>query len=136
MCSVFNRLIAESDGVVLLGADSPQLSAGRISQTVGLLAEQEFVLGPAADGGFYLLAGKIPIPLSAWERVSYSAADTATKMTDELSALGRVGSLETLVDVDVRDDLERIVPSLRSFAAGSPQQHLADWIGMQRNSSL
>jgi len=42
--------------VVIVGSDCPELDAQRILDAVALLERFELVLGPALDGGYYLLA--------------------------------------------------------------------------------
>jgi len=128
---VYSHLLDSHDAVLLLGADSPQISPRILSEAVTSLGGQEFVLGPADDGGFYLLGGRRPIPLSVWDRVPYSVPETARCMVLELAALGKVAHIESLIDVDVLHDLEGIVPALREFPPASIQQQLAAWIREQ-----
>jgi rSAM/selenodomain-associated transferase 1 len=128
MHCVYRQLLEQHDAVLLLGADSPQVAPQTLSQAIESLASHEFVMGPANDGGFYLLAGRQPIPLSLWERVPYSDPQTASRMSEELSALGRIAQTESLVDVDDLNDLQRVIPALKRFPTGSSQQALAVWI--------
>ena len=52
------------DAVCLLNADSPNLPTALLSQAAAILAESgdRVVLGPAEDGGYYLLGLKAPHP--------------------------------------------------------------------------
>jgi glycosyltransferase A (GT-A) superfamily protein (DUF2064 family) len=124
-------LLDEHDAVLLLGADSPQMPARLITQVIESLATFQFVLGPASDGGFFLLGGTEPIPLDLWERVPYSVRETCRRMREELAVLGALTETEPLADVDVLEDLKSVLPALQSFVAGSPQRELANWIEVQ-----
>ncbi|PKQ15591.1 MAG: hypothetical protein CVT67_08690 [Actinobacteria bacterium HGW-Actinobacteria-7] len=42
--------------VVLVGSDTPDLGREQVSAALGLLASSDVVLGPATDGGYYLIA--------------------------------------------------------------------------------
>ncbi|MEV4170748.1 TIGR04282 family arsenosugar biosynthesis glycosyltransferase [Nonomuraea sp. NPDC049709] len=48
--------------IVLIGMDTPQVSAALLTEAVSLLAGHDAVLGPAADGGFWLLGLRVPDP--------------------------------------------------------------------------
>ncbi|MFB4279579.1 TIGR04282 family arsenosugar biosynthesis glycosyltransferase [Nonomuraea sp. MTCD27] len=48
--------------IVLIGMDTPQVSAALLTEAVSLLAGHDAVLGPAADGGFWLLGLRVPVP--------------------------------------------------------------------------
>ena len=56
--------------VVLIGSDSPQLSAGYVRSAFDLLAESDLVLGPVHDGGYCLVGmrgshrGLLEVPMS------------------------------------------------------------------------
>lgn len=131
MHSVYSRLLKQHDAVVLLGADSPQLPAGLLTQVIESFATSQFVLGPASDGGFFLLGGTGPIPLPLWERVPYSVPETFQHMREELTRLGELTATEPLTDVDVGEDLKSVLPALQTFPEGSSQRDLANWIEVQ-----
>jgi rSAM/selenodomain-associated transferase 1 len=48
--------------VVLVGTDSPTLPLSFIAQAFQQLDRAELVLGPATDGGYYLIGCKEPLP--------------------------------------------------------------------------
>jgi rSAM/selenodomain-associated transferase 1 len=48
--------------VLLLGGDTPTLPAEWIKEAVDRLDAFPLVLGPSADGGYYLIGGRPPIP--------------------------------------------------------------------------
>lgn len=46
----------EDQRVVLVGSDSPELTGRLVCRAIGLLDQYPVVLGPADDGGYYLIA--------------------------------------------------------------------------------
>lgn len=56
------RAIPEGDSWIVVAGDCPGLSAGDLTHAAALLEDWPVVLGPAPDGGFYLLAGRSPLP--------------------------------------------------------------------------
>ena len=46
---------------VIAGSDSPSLPASLIDQGLNELADRDLVIGPATDGGYYLIGGSRPI---------------------------------------------------------------------------
>src|SRR5688572_7864335 len=51
-----------STATVIIGSDCPGLSTDIIAEAFGRLAESPVVLGPAEDGGYYLIGLRHPIP--------------------------------------------------------------------------
>jgi uncharacterized protein len=55
-------LAAGADRVAIVGADTPHLPAADCRRAFSLLDEADVVLGPALDGGYYLVAAKAVRP--------------------------------------------------------------------------
>jgi len=53
---------AGAHAAVLLGADSPTLPLGHVAQAFAELSRADLVLGPATDGGYYLIGCVPPVP--------------------------------------------------------------------------
>ena len=93
------------DKVVVVGADCPDLRADHVEEAVQLLDHHPVVLGPAADGGYYLLA------LRAFHGDLFRSIPWGTdrvRIETSLRAEGlglEVGYLEDLSDVDRPEDL-------------------------------
>src|SRR5439155_2964222 len=50
--------------IVAVGADTPDLPSARVAEAFDLLeTENDIVIGPARDGGYYLIAARRPQPL-------------------------------------------------------------------------
>lgn len=105
---------------VLIGMDTPQVSAAQLDAAARTLDERDAVLGPAADGGWWLLGLRLPDP-RAVRGIPMSRPDTVVHQRRRLDELGltRV-ELETLRDVDELDDacaVAALVPESRFAAA-------------------
>ena len=55
-------LAAGAERVAIVGADTPHLPAAGYRRAFALLEQADVVLGPALDGGYYLVAAKLPRP--------------------------------------------------------------------------
>ena len=93
---------AERLPVLLLGADIPGLSPHHLIDAAAALAHRPAVIGPAADGGYWLLGLAAAHPAvfrdMAWGTDSVLAT-TLARLPDETPRL------ETLSDIDTPDDL-------------------------------
>jgi uncharacterized protein len=104
--NVYSSLLKRHDEVVIIGSDSPQISSKIITKAViSIKKNNNFVIGPAKDGGFYLFAGNKEIPKELWMDVVYSKDTTMTDLVEKLEPISKIEFLETLVDIDQLDDL-------------------------------
>lgn len=111
---------------ILIGSDSPHISRNIVAQARRALDEADLVLGPADDGGYYLIAMCKPhdvfrgIPMST-SRVLQMTIDLAQRQGLT------VRSLETLFDIDEWPDLVRLTQLLRTNGTLAPltAAHLA-----------
>jgi rSAM/selenodomain-associated transferase 1 len=91
--------------VVIIGSDLPDLSAGLLRRAFGLLREAGAVVGPAADGGYWLLGLARPIP-AVFEGIAWSTGGVLAATLERLRAAGvEPARLPTLRDVDEAADL-------------------------------
>jgi rSAM/selenodomain-associated transferase 1 len=102
--------------VAVIGTDVPSLSREDVLDALCSLDDQDLVIGPASDGGYYLLAMKRPDP-GLFQGVPWSTPQVLTATLDRAGRLGRsVRVLRTLGDVDTVEDLAadwgRIAPIL------------------------
>jgi len=112
------RAFGESfaDGVrqaVLIGADCPGVTAELLRKAFDQLAENDLVLGPAEDGGYYLVGLRRgePALFSGIEWGSDGVFEATMCRAHEQSL--QVGLLETLSDIDRPEDLAVWQESLR-----------------------
>jgi rSAM/selenodomain-associated transferase 1 len=93
--------------VVILGTDCPELKAHHLIQAFRQLEKVQVVLGPAEDGGYYLIGMSSSFPF-LFEAISWST-DRVMTQTLELVHENKLTYylLPTLYDVDTQQDWER-----------------------------
>lgn len=113
--------------VILVGADSPTLPTTRLQTAVRALAASgedhasDFVIGPAEDGGYYLLG------MRRFESALFTGIDWSTErvFSQTMTALRKLGArpylLEPCFDVDLPRDLERLRESLERDSSLAPR---------------
>ena len=89
-------------GVVQVGMDTPQLTAGDLEGAADLLGQHPSVLGPAEDGGWWLLGVRHGTDASALAAVEMSTPSTGHHTREVLPA--PTALIRTLRDVDTWDD--------------------------------
>jgi glycosyltransferase A (GT-A) superfamily protein (DUF2064 family) len=89
-------------GVVQVGMDSPQLRADDLTQAADLLGDHPSVLGPAEDGGWWLLGVRRGEDASALATVEMSTASTGQHTREVLPQ--PTAFLRILRDVDIWED--------------------------------
>jgi rSAM/selenodomain-associated transferase 1 len=107
------------ESVALLNSDSPTLPTAYLRRTAEALsvAGDRIVLGPAEDGGYYLLGMKA-LHMLLFEDISWSTGSVAAQTRDRAKALGlEVVTLPTWYDVDDRSGLLRLLDELFGAAA-------------------
>ncbi len=91
--------------VVIIGSDCLQLSTHHIEEAFTALNENDIVIGPAEDGGYYLLGMK-KIYSKLFMNKSWSTEKVFTETLQSIQTLHlRSHILEQLVDVDEKKDL-------------------------------
>ena len=93
---------------VIIGADIPEISRDDIWAAFRALGESDAVLGPAPDGGYWLIGLKrtgYGVPPGVFKEVRWSGPHA---MADTVKSLGslRIATLRSLRDVDTKDDLK------------------------------
>lgn len=93
--------------VVQIGMDTPQVRPEMLTAAGELTADHEAVLGPAPDGGWWVLALRDPASAAPLATVAMSTATTYDDTRRALEAEGlQVGTTTGLRDVDTVDDAE------------------------------
>jgi rSAM/selenodomain-associated transferase 1 len=99
------RFAAGADAVILTGSDLPGLAAGHFLSARASLAGVQVVLGPATDGGYWLVGQRAP-GLDLFSGVPWSSPDTLSATRARLIALSAsYDELPELRDLDTADDL-------------------------------
>jgi len=90
--------------VVLIGSDSPTLPLDYVQYSFQALHDHDVVLGPATDGGYYLIGCAREMP-TIFERILWGTSQVSR---DTISAIQHAGYRLTLLppwyDVDTLDD--------------------------------
>ena len=96
---------AGANRVVMIGADCAGLTLGHIERAFGMLKLHDLVIGPANDGGYYLIAMNEPHS-EVLKNVPWST-EHVLEITKELAEQNHlsVGLLEELTDIDTEADL-------------------------------
>jgi uncharacterized protein len=106
MAAAFRQAFQEGmQRVVIIGIDCPDVDALLLQKAFETLEEQDLVLGPAIDGGYYLIGLRRFVP-QLFQGVHWST-DQVLQQTVEIAAAQNlaVGYLPTLEDVDRAEDL-------------------------------
>lgn len=107
MANAFARAFARgATRVAIVGTDAPDVSRETVRDALDALAAADVVLGPAEDGGYYLLALKEPRP-ALFEGIAWSTPTVAAETRARAAAAGlSLRELPALRDVDTREDLD------------------------------
>lgn len=98
--------------VLIIGSDCPDISAEVIEQAFAALENHDVVIGPAKDGGYYLL-GMNELEKEYFKGKEWSTSSVREDTISSAKALGKkFVLLEELRDVDHADDLTDIKISL------------------------
>ncbi len=95
--------------VLLIGTDLPSLPASRHGEALRLLIDHDVVLGPALDGGYYLIGLTRPIP-ELFVGIPWSTDQVLSLTVKKSEALGlRTGLLPPCRDVDRLEDVLALI---------------------------
>jgi len=94
--------------VVIVGADIPGITADHIARAFRALGGADAALGPAPDGGYWLigLARRQAVPAGLFRDVRWSSPHALADTRASLGGL-RVALVDRLRDVDTAEDLRR-----------------------------
>lgn len=100
MAHAFRSMLRHGSAAVIVGTDCPELSVNDLEAALEALAAHDLVIGPASDGGYYLIGLRRPAP-RLFEGVSWSRSSVLEE------TLARARDLELDIHLlDVRDDVD------------------------------
>ncbi len=103
MAQALREALAEgAEGVVLVGTDCPGLTAEIAEKAFHALNDSDIVLGPASDGGYYLVGLKRMVP-ELFTGISWGSAKVLEQTVKVANSLGLSTAL-----VDMLDDVDRV----------------------------
>ena len=96
---------AGSHRAVLIGTDCPELDGRLVQAAFDRLGENDLVLGPASDGGYYLIGLRSPAP-ALFDGIAWGTGEVLRVTLSVAEAAGlSVTLLPRLSDVDCPEDL-------------------------------
>jgi len=129
---IYETLLNKHDRVLLIGADAPQLSKELVEQAMSALDKNDFVFGPARDGGYYLFGGRVSTLAEAWTDVPWSTSITRERL--EAALPSKPFNLPLLTDVDTESDLQFVEAEMPGILS-EEQKHLIEWIKAHKHAT-
>lgn len=108
MVSAFESIFSLGyEQVLIIGTDCPFITGEIYQMAIEILNRKDYVIGPANDGGYYLLGAK-ESPKEIMQNIAWST-DTVLKSTlDSIETEGKFyGLLEVLTDIDDGEDFKQ-----------------------------
>lgn len=100
-------LIRPDDKAVIIGSDCASLSAEIIEEAFAKLEDYPFVVGPATDGGYYLLGMRYHTP-EIFQEIEWSTEEVLPATLNKIRDLGEsYFLLPELSDIDREKDWEK-----------------------------
>jgi uncharacterized protein len=104
MLHAMNEILAIHSKVILIGSDIANLNETILQQGFDALEKNDLVLGPASDGGYYLIGTKQPIP-ELFSQMPWGTMDVLALSRQRADELGlKVALLPVLNDIDYLED--------------------------------
>jgi rSAM/selenodomain-associated transferase 1 len=106
MKDAFRQAFQSASSVVIIGSDCASLTKEIVEQAFDALQEHDFVIGPAMDGGYYLL-GMRSFQASVFDLETWSTEDVFSETIRQMDTLdSSYHCLPTLSDIDYLKDWE------------------------------
>lgn len=100
--------------IVLIGSDTPHISNEIINDSFKELENNDIVLGPSLDGGYYLIAfNKKTFQDEVFKNISWSTSKVLNQTLHKLNTKN-VYLHEILNDIDILDDLKEFYSEYKS----------------------
>ncbi len=98
-----------TEKIIAIGVDDPALPRELIDHAFALLDSCEYVIGPAADGGYYLIGCRAGVfDPEVFEGIEWGTASVLPSTLEKIRATGRsLAVLPERYDIDTVEDLER-----------------------------
>ncbi len=104
MVDAFQRLFLQGERAILIGTDAPDVSASLVAEAFAALDENDLVIGPALDGGYYLIGMKQPHG-TLFEDIVWSTPSVLAGTLGKVKILGlSCKLLPALNDIDTVED--------------------------------
>jgi glycosyltransferase A (GT-A) superfamily protein (DUF2064 family) len=97
------RLDNGTQRIVIVGTDSPTLAPELVSDALRMLRDADMVIGPATDGGYYLIGCRRRIP-PVFDEIEWGTPTVLRDTFRRIDGLWRIAILPPWYDVDTLDD--------------------------------
>jgi rSAM/selenodomain-associated transferase 1 len=97
--------------VVIIGSDAPTLPRAELHRALGALVDHDFVVGPARDGGYWLIGARVTPPADLFSDIAWSTPEVLPRTLERLGDRSYV-LLAEHDDVDTGEDLARLQAEL------------------------
>ncbi len=106
--------------VVVMGSDSPTVPLRCIEEAFDVLSSHDVVLGPALDGGYYLLGSSRFVP-ELFEHISWGSPTVLQETREALRSAGcSYSELIEWYDIDTDEDLARLREEITYLSRSQP----------------
>ncbi len=107
MSSAFEQVLKKHESAIIVGSDIASLTTGIIEKAVVVLKEKDYVIGPALDGGYYLLGMKRASSF-LFRDMPWSTGQVCRETIDRIENTGTsIGLVDTLSDIDHWHDWQK-----------------------------
>ncbi len=117
--------------IVIVGSDIPLLQPSLIEQAIKKLVDHDLCLGPAADGGYYLIGARSPHE-PIFKGIRWSTSSVLAATLSRAKSLGLTAALlEVCSDLDTIGDLRALRPKLemlKCIPRACLPQHTKAWL--------
>lgn len=101
--------LAHSGTALVIGMDSPTIAPSVFWRAFRALDRADCVLGPAVDGGYYLIGARRALPEALFRAMPWSTPRVLAETVRRAAAIGlHIAFLEQAYDVDDRAGLDRL----------------------------
>ena len=112
MKNAFCEVLLTSKKAIIIGSDCAELTKEILENAFEALEKNDFVIGPAEDGGYYLL-GMNHFEPTIFENINWSTAEVLSKTIEKIARLEKkVAFMPTLSDIDNEEDWKKIIHTL------------------------
>jgi rSAM/selenodomain-associated transferase 1 len=128
MAQTLETHIAHAGRGLIIGSDAPTLPESVLRAGLDALDRHDLVLGPSADGGYYLIGARGRVP-RVFEGIAWSTPSVLTETLSRARSAGlTVALLPPFYDVDTPDDLRLLRTHLTLDPSAAPvtATHLSD----------
>ena len=102
--AAFDYVLQRHQKAVIIGSDCPEISPTDIMHAIELLDQNDIVIGPTEDGGYYLLGCKEKVP-ALFDSIEWSTSIVFQQTIKKIEEQGFTYSLmRTLSDIDTEED--------------------------------